>query len=66
MCDVQPNGRVGWRGWRQWLEQQAACPSGQWQDLNHKFHNELPVSHLFPKPSFGRIASMRRPSGEKP
>ena len=58
MCDVQPNGRLGWRGWRQWPDQPAAQAMGAWHDLSHKLHNELPVPHVFPKPSFGRIASM--------
>ncbi len=58
MCEISPNGRTGWRGWRHWPETTPPRPTGPWHDLSHKLHNDLPVPHVFPHPSFGRIASM--------
>lgn len=58
MCEMHAAGRTGWRGWRHWPEAACARATGPWQDLSHKLNNDLPVPHVFPHPSFGRIASM--------
>lgn len=58
MCEITPSGRTGWLGWRHWPEAVGARPTGAWIDLSHKLNNDLPVPHVFPRPHFGRIASM--------
>lgn len=58
MCDIESNGRLGWHGWRHWPDRPIPRATGAWHDLSHRLHNELPVPHVFPKPSYGRITSM--------
>lgn len=58
MCEITPNGRLGWRGWRQWPETAPPRPTGGWHDLSHKLHNGLPVPHVLPRPSYGRVMRM--------
>lgn len=58
MCEITPNGRLGWRGWRQWAEAAPPRPTGPWHDLSHQLHDELPIPHVLPKPSFRRVMSM--------
>ena len=58
MCDIHVNARKGWLGWRNLPPSAPAMPAGEWYDLTHRLHNDLPVPHVFPEPHFGRVMSM--------
>lgn len=58
VCDVEPHGRVGWRGWPARDKRRNSSPIGDWVDLSHELHNDIPVPHFFPRPKFGRVMAM--------
>lgn len=60
MCEMHAGGRRGWIGWRGFPAMASGRPLGPWQDLSHRLHNDLPVPHVFPKPTYKRVMSMPR------
>lgn len=58
MCDLQTTGRRGWRGWRSFPITQLARATGEWHDLTHCFHDDLPVPHVFEHPRVRRVMTM--------
>ena len=58
MCDVHPNGRIGWRGWPVLDPQKDWLPKGPWLDLSHELHDDIPVPYVFPRPKFDRVNAM--------
>jgi kynurenine formamidase len=58
MCDIHPHGRLGWKGWPARGARGLSRPAGDWMDLAHKLHNDIPMPHVFPQPKFGRSMAM--------
>lgn len=58
MCDINPHGRVGWKGWPAKDERRQSRATGDWIDLAHRLHNDFPIPEVFPQPKFTRVMSM--------
>ncbi|QEL27335.1 cyclase family protein (plasmid) [Bosea sp. F3-2] len=55
MCDCQVRRGYGWKGWKAPTGSALLAPKGEWIDLSHPLHPDMPKVPTFPKPVFELI-----------